>query len=111
MEFAISIVLILSVITNLITIHNIKNLQWHPVETELLPVLESASCDCGIGVVEDIKAVILPLLEAKPKATLPADDAYKAWKNRAEEPIVASPSPHKPPPIPEPLARPYGFPR
>lgn len=112
MELVITIVLIASIVTNFVTFRSFKKLQSHPVE--LSPVIESIGCDCKVGLVEEFKEVLLPLLEEKadkipsPKAP---DESYMAWRNQKEEPKTAPPSPHGPAPIPGPLERPYGFSR
>lgn len=118
MELVNVLVLLATVIVNVVTLHALKKLQSHPLEVELLPVLESTGCDCGCSMADNIKdelsKEIKLLLEGQsPTETSPPipDESYHAWQNRKEEPTVAPPSPHGPPPVPGPLERPYGFSR
>lgn len=116
MELIIIVTLLATVITNLMTFRIVKKLQLLP-QVELVPtILESIKeCNCGTWLTEEvkeIKEIVLPKSEeVSVKISPTPDDSYHAWTNHVEEPVLASPSPHGPPPIPEPLARPYGFSR
>lgn len=96
MDFAIIVLIITNIVTNLYLIHTLENQK--PIVIE--PQWE------GITV-----RVELPTEE--PKVEEPSvvvdNEKYKAWKNVTYEPVKAPPSPHGPPPIPGPLQRPSGF--
>lgn len=108
MEFAILAVLVVSVITNLITLRGLKSLQLSYEAVEIFPLIDSAStCSCGEELLERVEKIFT---RAEKPVPTPPDESHYAWKNVKEEPVKAPPSPHGPPPIPGPLARPYGFP-
>jgi|ERR1700746_1090676 len=114
MEILISIVLIVLVISNIALFRAVKKLQLQSLPIQFAPVTGILDCDCREGIVKEFTEIITPLLEAKAdKITVPStpDESHFAWRNQKEEPKVAPPSPHGPPPIPGPLERPYGFSR
>lgn len=111
MELTISFVaLTISLVTNLILVLNIKRDKF--TDLEFVPILETGvgcHCDCAAKIAE-AEGTLIPVSH---EAVIPVtqDDSYHAWKNRTEEPIKASTSPHHPPPLPGPLERPAGFAR
>lgn len=110
MEFVISALLVVTIITNLVLVNTVK--KSHSSGFEILPVLESKECDCKTAFIEEVKTILLPLVEDKaPKPIPKPDESHFAWRNQKEEPKQAPPSPHGPPPTPGPLQRPYGFSR
>lgn len=105
MELSLIIFLTVNFLTNLMVVRNLrsKRLNW----VEIPATVETfEGCDCASKITE----LFLPLLKEENQVPVKAvDESHKAWINRTEEPTVAPPSPHKPPPIPGPLERPAGF--
>jgi hypothetical protein len=113
MEFVISALLIVVAFSNIAIFKSLKKLQSQSISVDLAPPVTGViDCDCGEGLFEGVKQILGPLLEEKSvPAPTPPDESHLAWRNRKEEPQVALPSPHGPPPVPGPLERPYGFSR
>lgn len=113
MEFAIIVMLFLVAITNVDMVIAMKKLRAHSEEVELSPpVTGLTECKCGVELFDMVKGILQPTVEEEPvKTPSPPDESYSAWRNQKEEPKVAPPSPHGPPPVPGPLERPYGFSR
>lgn len=113
MEIMVSIILVVSIISNFLMINNLKKLHSQTIET--LPLeIGSIDCDCKEGLLQEFTEIITPLLNEKTDkivTPLTPDESHYAWRNQKEEPTKAPPSPHGPPPIPGPLQRPYGFSR
>jgi hypothetical protein len=113
MEFVIAVALVISTIANIVIFKRLQNLQPHPISVELSPpVTGLIECGCKEELFAEVKAIIGPLVEKESvQVPSPPDESYSAWRNHKEEPSVAPPSPHGPPPKPGPLERPYGFSR
>jgi hypothetical protein len=110
MELTVALIAVLSVISNVLIMKHCKKVQLHSDSVEPV-VLESSECNCHLQLSEEIRDTVLLVLEEQKLKSMPKqDESHKAWRNQKEEPIKAPPSPHGPPPKPEPLARPYGFP-
>lgn len=107
------IALLVSIVTNLLVVRSLKNFQPREVELFSATLEKMDGCGCVSKTVEEIREILFPPLEESFPVTVPkeVDESYHAWKNRTEEPILAPPSPHKPPPPLGPLERPYGFTR
>lgn len=111
MEIALLVILTVNVIISF-TIMNLLSKQFQVYSLEMSPVLETVPCRCAEELIEELKLALVPtILEEPVSIPTPPDDSYHAWTNRVEEPTVAPPSPHGPPPQLEPLQRPYGFSR
>lgn len=110
MEFVTAIALVMMALSNIAVFKQLQKLQLHPTVINLSPpVTGLIECHCGEGLVEEPQEI----LDQEKSVNTPSvpDESYFAWKNHKEEPTVAPPSPHGPPPIPGPLERPYGFSR
>jgi len=111
------VVLTLLTVTIALNLMVLFRLRFRPNEVELTTTLEAIEgCRCTCSAVKEGPATVespLPIPALVPQAPGPtaADEAYHAWKNRTEEPVLAPPSPHGPPPKPGPMQRPYGFSR